>query len=124
MDEIMSSIKELRQTLDSKINDCLTKDKAEKMIEDIITNLHPQQSKAVLPATPEDVLDRFSAFTKSGRNMPERPWTSEYGRKFGNMKNFLLAAKNNHSLLNDFKAVIPKYSPHGQAEISSFNFAL
>lgn len=106
MDEIMSSIKELRQTLDSKINDCLTKDKAEKMIEDIITNLHPQKSKAVLPTTEEEVLEKFSAFAKSGRNKPEQPWTSEYGRKFGNMKNFLLAAKNKHSILNDFKSVL------------------
>lgn len=106
MDEIMSSIKELRQTLDSKINDCLTKDKAEKMIEDIISNLHPQKSKAVLPTTEDEVLEKFSAFAKSGRNKPEQPWTSEYGRKFGNMKNFLLAAKNKHSILNDFKSVL------------------
>ena len=73
MDEIMSSIKELRQTLDSKINDCLTKDKAEKMIEDIISNLHPQKSKAVLPTTEDDVLEKFSAFAKADAISPNNP---------------------------------------------------
>lgn len=51
MDEIMTSIKELRKTLDGKLDSYLTKDKAEKIIEDVVNKLHPTQSKAVLPAT-------------------------------------------------------------------------
>lgn len=106
MDEIMTSIKELRKTLDGKLDSYLTKDKAEKIIEDVVNKLHPTQSKAVLPATEAEVLEKFAKFCNSGKNKPEAPWTSDYGAKFGNMKNFLLAAKNKHSILNDFKAVL------------------
>lgn len=106
MDEIMTSIKELRKNLDFKLDSCITKEKAERMIEDIVGKLHPVESKAVLPTTQAEVLEKFAKFCSSGRNMPETPWTSEYGRKFGGMKNFLLAAKNSHSILNDFKAVL------------------
>ncbi|MDR0953636.1 MAG: phage major capsid protein, partial [Elusimicrobiota bacterium] len=80
--------------------------KAEKIIEDTITKLHPQTSKAVLPTTQAEVLEKFAKFCANGKNTPETPWTSDYGRKFGGMKNFLLAAKNRHSILNDFKAVL------------------
>ncbi len=113
MDEIMTSIKELRKNLDSKLETCLSKDKAEKMIEDIITKLHPEsapQSKAVLPSGEDEILEKFAKFRTSGRNKPESAWTSDYGRKFGNMRNFLLAAKNRNSVLNDFKAVLAEGS--------------
>ncbi len=111
MDEIMTSIKELRKTLDSKIDSCITKEKAEKMVEDIISKAHPAQSKAILPAGSEaDVLEKFAKFCSSGRNMPETAWSSEYGRKFGNMRGFLQAAKDRNSILNDFKSVLSEGS--------------
>ena len=94
MDEITNSIKELRKSLDSKIDSCITKEKAERIVEDIISKIHPAQSKAIIPTE------------STRRGAAEAPWTSEYGRKFGCMKNFLMAAKNSHSILNDFKAVL------------------
>ncbi|MDR1683939.1 MAG: phage major capsid protein [Elusimicrobiota bacterium] len=107
MDEITTSIKELRKNLDSKLNSCITKEKAEKIIEDIITKLHPAaESKAVLPASQSDVPERLARFRAKGSAAPETPWTTAYGRKFGGMRNFLLAAKNKHSALNDFKSVL------------------
>ncbi len=106
MDDIMTSIKELRKTLDGKIESCITKEKAEKLVEDVINRLHPSASKAVLPSSESDVLERYSAFKRKSSVAGEEKWTSEYGSKFGNMKNFLLAAKNRNSVLNDFKSVL------------------
>ncbi len=106
MDDIMTSIKELRKTLDGKIESCITKEKAEKLVEDVINRLHPSASKAVLPSSESDVLERYSAFKRKSSVGGEEKWTSEYGSKFGNMKNFLLAAKNRNSVLNDFKSVL------------------
>ncbi len=113
MDELMTSIKELRKTLDSKIESCLTKDKAEKLIEDIVKKAHPQaeiQSKAVLPDSTEGILEKFAQFCNSGRNKPETAWTSEYGRKFGNMRNYLTAIKDRHSFVQNEKAVLSEGS--------------
>ena len=106
MDEIMSSLKELRTTLDSKISSCITEEKAQKIITDIINKLHPIQSKAVLPTTEDALMERFSSFCSKGQFAPEKPWISNYGRKFGNMRNFLLTAKNNPSIINGEKAVL------------------
>ena len=64
MDDIMTSIKELRKTLDGKIESCITKEKAEKLVEDVINRLHPSASKAVLPSSESDVLERYSAFKR------------------------------------------------------------
>lgn len=106
MDDIMGSIKELRKTLDGKIESCITKEKAEKMIEDIINRLHPADSKAVIPNSESEIMEKYAAFKRRSGFQKEEKWTSEYGRKFGNMKNFLLAAKNRNSVLNDFKSVL------------------
>ena len=106
MDDIMSSLHELRQTLDSKISSCITEEKAQKIISDLINKVHPAQSKAVLPTTEDALLERFATFAVKGKFAPEKPWTSEYGRKFGNMRNFLLAAKNNPAIIEGQKAVL------------------
>ena len=81
MEDIMTSIKELRKTLDGKIESCITKEKAEKMIEDIINRVHPAASKAVLPATEETVKEKFSAFKRKNSAEQSKAWTSEYGRR-------------------------------------------
>ena len=106
MDDIMSSLHELRQTLDSKISSCITEEKAQIIISDLINKVHPAQSKAVLPTTEDALLERFAAFAAKGKFAPEKAWTSEYGRKFGNMRNFLLAAKNNPAIIEGQKAVL------------------
>lgn len=77
MEEITNSIKELRKSLDSKIDSCITKEKAEKIIENIIAKLHPAQSKAVIPSSQADVLEKFAKFCARGAAQPETPWTSE-----------------------------------------------
>jgi len=38
---------------------------AEKIIEDVVNKLHPTQSKAVLPATEAEVLEKFAKFLKA-----------------------------------------------------------
>jgi len=106
MDEIMQSIKELRKTLEGKIDSCITKEKAENIVTDIINAMHPAQRKAVVPSSADEVLERFAQFSKSSKNAPETPWTSEYGRKFGGMKNFLLAAKNRNIFAENGKSVL------------------
>ncbi len=91
--EVMQSITELRKTIDTRLDDCITREKAEKLAEDAVRRLAPER-KAVLPDTEAAVMDRAESFKKSARNTPEKAWTTEYGRKFGSMRNFLIAAKN------------------------------
>jgi HK97 family phage major capsid protein len=109
--EIMGSLNELRKTLDTRLDDCITKEKAEKIAEDVVKKLHPQASgRQVPPTTPDEVLERAEAFKASPRNTAEKAWTSEYGRKFGNMRNFLLAAKARHPMLADTKTIMSEGS--------------
>ncbi len=109
--EIMGSLNELRKTLDTRLNDCITQEKAEKLVEDVVKKLHPQPSgRQVPPQNPEEVMERAEAFKTSPKNVAEKPWTSEYGKKFGNMRNFLLAAKARHPMLADTKATMSEGS--------------
>jgi len=109
--EIMGSINELRKTLDARLDDCLTKEKAEKLVEDVVKKLHPEPSgRQVPPQNPEEVMARAETFKTSPKNVAEKPWTSEYGRKFGNIRNFLLAAKLRSPMLTDTKSVMAEGS--------------
>ncbi|MDD4005397.1 MAG: phage major capsid protein [Elusimicrobiaceae bacterium] len=103
--EVMQSITELRKTLDTRLDDCITREKAEKLAEDAVRRIAPER-KAVLPDTETAIMERAESFKKSARNTPERPWNSEYGRKFGNMRNFLLAAKNRLAITGEGKSVL------------------
>jgi len=110
--DINASLGELRKTLETRLDDCLTREKAEKLVEDVVNRLHPQPSgRMVPPQNPEEVMDRAEAFKSSPQNIAEKPWTSEYGKKFGNMRNFLLAAKTRHPMLADVKAVMTEGTP-------------
>jgi len=102
--EAMNSIAELRKVLESRLDDCITRDKAEKIAEDAVRKLHPVEKKAVLPETPQDILERAARFKASPANTPEKSWTSPYGAKFGSMRNFLLAARERYALSSDGKA--------------------
>ena len=109
--EVAGSITELRKTMEGRLDDCLTREKAEKLVEDVVKRLHPQSSgRQVPPQNPEEVLERAEAFKGSPKNTAEKPWTSEYGRKFGSMRNFLLAAKERHPMLADAKAIMTEGS--------------
>ena len=110
MDDIMGSIKELRKTLDGKIESCITKEKAEKMIEDIINRLHPADSKAVIPNSESEIMEKYAAFKRRSGFQKEEKWTSEYGRKFGNMKNFLLRMMNESSPIMQIANILPMSS--------------
>ena len=84
--QVMNSITELRRTLENRLQDCITADKAEKLAEAAVEKLHGRPAaKALLPQTKEDVLARAAAFRHSAKNIPETPWTSAYGAKFGGM---------------------------------------
>jgi|GEM_PF-668835 len=110
--DINAPLGELRRTLEGRIDDCLTKDKAEKLVEEIVRKMHPQATgRQVPPQTPEEVLERAETFKASPKNVAEKPWTSEYGRKFGGMRNFLLAAKERHPMLADAKALMVEGAP-------------
>lgn len=92
--EILKAVGELRTTLDSKMQDFITRDKAEKIIEDVVKKLHPENLGRAVPATREELGDRARSFKFSAYNRPSAPWTSESGKQFGNMKNYILALKN------------------------------
>lgn len=89
--EIMQSLNELRRTVEGRLDDCLTREKAEKLVTEIVNKTHPAETKAVLPENPstEDVMQRAAAFRTSRR----AAWNSDYGRKFGDMKTFLSMAR-------------------------------
>jgi len=109
--DINASLGELRKTLETRLDDCLTRDKAEKLVEDVVNRLHPQTGRMVPPQNPEEVMDRAEVFKSSPQNIAEKPWTSDYGRKVGHMRNFLLAAKTRHPMLADVKAVMTEGTP-------------
>ncbi|MDD2772755.1 MAG: phage major capsid protein [Elusimicrobiales bacterium] len=110
--EAMNSIAELRKVLDTRLDDCITREKAEKLVEAAVQKLHPAPAqRAIPPAAPEEVMERAEKFKHSLRNTPEKAFTSEYGKKFGNMRNFLIAASAKHSMLLDTKAVQSEGTP-------------
>lgn len=114
MDDIMHSIKELRSVLEGKIDSCITKEKAEKMVSDIVNTMHPQERKAVVPGSQDELLERFATFcTNSKKNIKDENWTSQYGRKFGNMRNFLLAAKDRHANFESGKSILAESGVSG-----------
>lgn len=97
-DAILKAVGELRTSLESKQKDFLTADKVEKVVEDIVKKLHPDAGQRIvpaagIPATPEEVMAKASWFKNSKYNTPSQPWTSEYGKNFGNMKTFILETR-------------------------------
>ena len=105
-EETLSSINELRKTLESRLDDCITKDKAEKIAEDVLNKLHPVEKKAVLPDSPDGIMERVEKFKFSPANIQERLWTSPYGARFGSMRNFLLAARERNGLGGEAKGAV------------------
>ena len=95
--EVMKSLGELRKTVETRLDDCINREKAEKIAEAVVSKAHPAERKAVLPETPEEVLERAEAFRRSPKNAPEKAWTSEYGRRFGGMRGFLKAARGGYA---------------------------
>ncbi|MCX5783681.1 MAG: phage major capsid protein, partial [Elusimicrobia bacterium] len=94
------------KSLEAKCQDFITREKAERIIEDVLNRIHPPERKALIPSSSEEVLDAAREFAKNGRNTPEKAWTSEYGKKFGGMRNFLRAARDKSSLLFEGKAMV------------------
>lgn len=101
--QVMNSVSELRKTLETRLDDCLTREKVEKLLENAVSKLHPVKSQAVIPGE-EEILTKAENFKISARNTAEKAWTSQYGRKFGNMKNFLLAIKEKQPSIYGAKA--------------------
>ncbi len=102
MNEVMQSVTELRKTVETRLDDCITREKAEKLVEDVVHKLHPVAApKMKLADTQEEVMDRAEAFKSSPFNIKSAPWNSEYGRKFGSMGGYLKAIRS-HSA--DLKA--------------------
>lgn len=122
MDEIMHSIKELRKNLETKIDSCITKEKVEKMMSEVLDTLHPAPRKAVFPTTSDGVLERLARFS-SKKSLPEQEWQSEYGRKFGNMRKFLQAAKDRHGLAANEKGILAESGASGGGYLVSTEFS-
>ncbi|HUT86229.1 MAG TPA: phage major capsid protein, partial [Elusimicrobiales bacterium] len=101
--QLMNSVTELRKTLENRLDGYLTQEKAEKLVENVVSKMHPAKSQAVIPSESE-ILNKAESFKNSPRNTAEKSWTSTYGRKFGSMRNFLLAIKEKQPSLYDIKA--------------------
>lgn len=91
--------------------DSITKDQVEKMLADAIAKAHPAQTAMVMPggaseaAMEQYVQERFAQFRKRGDAFTKAaPWTSEYGKRFGNMHAFLRACVQKSPMLMSEKA--------------------
>ena len=94
-EQVLKAVNELHATLDSKMTDFITKDKVERIIEDVVKRLHPEvPGRQVPPANADQLHARAELFKNSPRNRKSAPWTSEYGKTFGDMRNYLLAVKS------------------------------
>lgn len=99
--EIVKAVTELRTTLDSKMQDFITKDKAERIIEDVVKKLHPVNAGRSVPTTADELHERARAFKFSPRNRKSAPWTSEFGKQFGDMRGYVLALKGNKAYVGN-----------------------
>lgn len=104
--EVMSSITELRKVIDSKLEGCINQEKAERIAEEAVKKMQPAERKVLIPQDGEEVLAKAETFKNSARNTAEKAWTSVYGRKFGSMRNFLKAVRQNHPILSEGKALL------------------
>jgi len=98
---VFNAITELRATLNAKQSEYLTKTeldaKLSQVTDDIIAKLHPVQKKTPLEIaadnpTDENINSAASAFKYSKHNVKSKPWTSPYGKQFGDMRNFIKSA--------------------------------
>jgi len=107
IDSLNNSIVELRKGIDAKMGDFVSKGqlvelnaKLDKIADDLVLKTAPMERKAVIPTTAEDVLVRAEGFKASGKNLEKSlPWTSDYGRKFGDMRGFLKAVAKKSVLI-------------------------
>jgi len=93
--EIQSLTADLRKKMEAPM-DFIRKDEVERMVTDLVAKAHPKpESKFSLPVDSiEGIMERFVEF----KNRPEAftkaaPWTSEYGKRFGDMPKFLVAVQ-------------------------------
>lgn len=93
--EILKAVGELRTTLEGKMNDFISKDKVERIVEDVVKKLHPVSTeRASTPTTPEELHTRAAAFKRSPLNRKSAPWTSEVGKFYGDMRGYVTALKS------------------------------
>jgi len=106
--EIENLTKEVRAKLDAP-TDFIKRAEVEVMLADLVAKAHPKmESQFKLPAdTLEGVLERFDAFkNRSDAYEPAKTWTSEYGKKFKDMRGFITAARMKSPLLEEAKTVM------------------
>lgn len=91
--QVMEAVNALRAKMETPNPDVITRAEMEKAAEAAVTKLHPPERKAVMPETEEEVLARAEQFKKSKYNRRSLPWTSEYGKIFGDMRGFMKALR-------------------------------
>lgn len=104
--ETITAIGELRKSIDDMRNGYVGKSeldaKLEKITSDIVAKIHPvQTTRTVPPQNPEEVMERAEGFKGSALNKPSEKWTSEYGKKFGDMRGFLKAIQMRSPALDE-----------------------
>lgn len=100
--EILKAVGELRTTLEGKMTDFVAKDKVERIVEDVIKKLHPAATaRQATPETPEELHERAAQFKRSPLNRKSKPWTSEVGKFYGDMRGYVMALKNNKAYVGN-----------------------
>jgi len=98
--DVFNAISELQKSLNEKQSQFLTKTeldaKLSKVTDDIIAKIHPAEKKtpleiAATQPTEENLLNAADAFRTSPHNVKSKPWTSTYGKQFGDMRGFMKA---------------------------------
>ncbi len=100
MDALQALGKKVEDLVKVPHPDCITRAETDKVIEAYLAKSHPAKPAMVLPGEPgqsmaeaqEILLDLFGKFKKRPEAYEKAaPWTSEYGKQFGDMRKFLIA---------------------------------
>ena len=101
--ELQSLSAELKKKMEAQ-QDFITRAEVEKITNALAEKLTPQKSNFSLPVDSiEGIMERFENFkNKPYAYTKAEPWTSEYGKNFGDMAKFILAVqKKDQTLMSE-----------------------
>jgi len=112
--EVQSLTEQFRTLMEKQPQDYIRKEEVNRIVEDIVAKLHPkQEGKFVLPVdSMEGMMERWEAFKNRPEAYEQAPkWTSEYGKKFGDIRGFINAAAIKSPLLVGEKTILTEGTP-------------
>lgn len=112
--EVQSLTEQFRSMLEKQPQDYIRRQEVDKIVADIVAKVHPpQEQKFVLPVDSMDgMIERWEAFKNGPKAYDQAPkWTSEYGKKFVDMRGFINAVAVKSPLLVEGKTIMTEGTP-------------